>query len=241
MNRTEGAICRGELRLSQPERGYRFNVDSLILADFVGREMPASTRQCVDLGAGCGVVGLLLARRHHQLNVSLVEIQPGLAELARYNARDNGLHQNVEVMELDLRALDPAQLPAPQAVVSNPPFYRAGTGRLNPDPGMATARHEVSCTLADLCACAGRLLTRGGRLYLVHIMERQDDVLSALALAGFTAKIMRRIQPLPGREANRFLVMAEKEGEGGLVQQQPLLVRGQPGVYSEEMKVILRE
>ena len=241
MEQTEGTICRGELRIAQPAEGYRFNLDSLLLADFAGRWLPDGCRRGVDLGAGCGVVGLLLARRHPALTMWLVEIQPELAELARGNARTNGLQHRVEVMEQDLRALDPAPPPRPTIVVSNPPFYRRGAGRLNPDPLVAAARHELTCTLNDLCAAGGRILGRGGRFCLVHIMERLDEVLGELADAGIAPAVLRKIQPLPGREASRFLVMGEKGGDGEMVEGAPLLVREAPGVYTDEVKGILRE
>ncbi len=238
---TEGEICRGELRLTQPARGYRFNLDSLLLADFAWRWLPDGGRRAMDLGAGCGVVGLLLARRDPDLAVILVELQPALAELARRNAEQNGLGQKVEVLEADLASLDPAGQARPQLVVSNPPFYPQGSGRLNPDPQVATARHELACTLADLCDCAGRLLAPGGRFSLVHLRERMEEVLESLNAASLAPRILRKIQPLPDRPANRFLVMAEKGWGGGLEEEAPLLVREAPGVYTEETKGILRE
>ena len=60
---TVDAICRGAVTLAQPRRGYRFNIDSVLLADFTRRIVSSPVEDLVvDLGAGCGVVGLLLAR-----------------------------------------------------------------------------------------------------------------------------------------------------------------------------------
>ena len=242
MDRDEGAICRGELRLSQPRSGYRFNVDSLLLADFASRSLPEDPAgRILDLGAGCGVVGLLLARRSPGLQVTLVEIQQELACLARHNAGVNGLQERVEVLNEDLRTLELRWPERPSLAVCNPPFYRVGQGRLNPDPQAAMARHELACTLDDLCRCAGRLLARDGKVCLVHIMERRDEVLASLHAAGLRPRAWRRILPTPGRDARRFLIMARRGG-GAEIEELPALVeRERHGGYTEEMKRILRE
>lgn len=242
MNRSEGTICRGELRLFQPHQGYRFNVDSLILADFAQGWLPEDPEgRTIDLGAGCGVIGLLLARRCPDRSITLVEIQKELANLACHNARENGLEERVDVLSKDLRELESCWDPPPGLIVCNPPFYRVGTGRLNPNPQAAMARHELAGTLDEICQCAGRLLGRGGKFCLVHIMERKGEVLTSLTCAGLQPRIFQRILATPGHDALRFLIMAERHGGTELEELPPLVERERPGVYTREMKQILRE
>jgi tRNA1Val (adenine37-N6)-methyltransferase len=93
---------RGKLALWQPIQGYRFSIDAFLLADFARQVVRESGGGLVDLGAGCGVIGLALARET-TANATLVELQPRLAELCRINARHNGLSDRVEVVEGDLR------------------------------------------------------------------------------------------------------------------------------------------
>ena len=68
------SIGRGALELEQPREGYRFNIDPVILADFAAARA-VSPERIVDLGAGVGIVGLLLALRFPAARVLLVELQ----------------------------------------------------------------------------------------------------------------------------------------------------------------------
>ena len=244
MNHTTDQICRGELMLRQPARGYRFNVDALILAHFAGRFLDEGGGPICDLGAGCGVVGLLLAARNEGCAVTLVELQAELAALARQNIMLNGLSQRARLVEQDLRALQAADAGAPaRLVVSNPPFFRLDRGRPSPDPQLAMARHEVALSLQELVAAAARLQEGGaGQLAMIHAADRRTEVLTELRLAGLEPRLVRDVAPSPEGEPVRFLVLAGGQRSAGPPQQEPaLVIHDAPGVYSAEMKRVLRE
>lgn len=239
MDLTIDTVCRGELTLAQPRRGYRFNVDSVILADFAHKHAPVP-RCVVDLGAGCGVVGLLLARRWPDVRVVLVELQQELAELAAGNASRNGLAGRVEVLQGDLRQAESWRVHRPQLVVTNPPFFRTEVGRASPNPQIAVAKHEVNCTLEQLLeACAAGLGPQGA-VAMIHAHERLDEIIDGLQRHGMGPRQIRGVMPLPGRPCTRVLVHAAR-GDARPEQLPPLLVESRPEVYSPEMRHILRE
>jgi tRNA1Val (adenine37-N6)-methyltransferase len=235
---TVDLIRRGELALEQPRRGYRFNVDALILADFAATVMPAPGL-VVELGAGCGVVGLLLARRLPQVRVVLVELQSELAALAAANVQRNDLSDRVRVMEGDLRTVALWSDTAPDLVVSNPPFFRAGAGRTSAHPQVATARHEISCSLEQLASAAAAGLTSGGQLAIIHAMSRYEEVVKALGKRGLIVTRRREVRPLPERPANRVLVLAARDSPLAAQAEPPLIVEERPGRYTEDMADIL--
>ena len=115
----------GELTLTQPARGYRYSLDPFLLAGFC---RPRPRERILDLGAGVGVIGLLLARRHPTVRVVGIELQPELARHAAENARASGLAARVHVVRADLREA-PRFLPPEHfnRVVANPPFRRPGS------------------------------------------------------------------------------------------------------------------
>ncbi|NDY42467.1 tRNA1(Val) (adenine(37)-N6)-methyltransferase [Dissulfurirhabdus thermomarina] len=219
---TEDHLAADGLRLLQPRRGYRFSLDALLLADFA-RLRPGD--RVADLGTGCGVVALVLARRHPRITVTAVEIQPRLAALARENARRNGLDRRVSVVEADMAGL-PAEVPAGtfDHVVANPPFRPPGAGRLCPDPEEAQARHEIRVDLGGLVAAARRLLRPGGRLTLVYAAERAVDLLTALRGARIEPKRLRWVHPGPGAPARLLLVEACRDAGVELAVLPPLVL-----------------
>jgi tRNA1Val (adenine37-N6)-methyltransferase len=126
-------------------------------------------------------------------------------------------------------------------VISNPPFFRADSGRASPCGQLAAARHEVHCSLEQLLAAAAAGLSEGEVLLMVHSMDRIAEIERELSRKGFGALRLRGIRPLPGRPCTRVLVRATL-GEGGDREElDPLEVHQQPGVYSPEMQRILGE
>lgn len=216
----------GELRLNQPRHGYRFSQDALLLADFV--ELPPAAR-VVDLGTGCGVVALRLARKTRCERILGIEIQPELAHLAHENACLNGLGSRVEIICQDMRSLTRQQLGgAVDTVVSNPPFRQLLSGRLNPDIQNAIAHHELKITLAELVATARELLSDGGRLVLIYTSDRLVDLLAGMRRQAIEPKRLQVVHASRGREAQRVLVEGVKKGRNGLTVLPPLFLDRPP-------------
>lgn len=228
----------GPVRLLQRRDGYRFTLDAVLLAGFALKG--SAPRRVVDLGAGCGVVGLLLAKWAPIDEMALIEIQPSLASLARRNAALNG-SDGTTVVEADLRRL-PESIPEASwdLVVTNPPWYEAGRFRLNPDSEKAIARHEVQCTLADIALSARRLLQHDGRLAAVLPVQRLGHWYAALDSASLHVSRLRFVHPRAGADAN--VVLAEATPARGLVSvESPLIVHGEDGGWTDEVAGVLGE
>lgn len=232
------AFLGGRLKVKQHRNGYRFSLDSVLLADFA-RFKPGD--RLVDLGAGCGIVALMTALLHPGLSAVAVEIQPELAALARANAADNRLADRVMVIEGDLRRLTRAAVGAVSHVLANPPYHRPGTGRVNPDDEKAAARHEILANLEDFIAAARRLLDLGGRFTAIYPAERSVDLICGLRQAGLEPKRLRPVHPHPGAPAGHVLLDAVRGTGPGLSVEAPLHVReSSAGPYSPEVAVMLR-
>jgi len=230
---------RGGLSLRQPERGYRYSLDPFLLADFCS---PRRGERILDLGAGVGVIGLLLARRHPTVRVTGIELQPDLALFAAENARSNSLDGRCRIIRGDLRAA-PRFLPPEHfhRVVANPPFRRPGSGATPPDPGRANARQELTFTIADLAVTASALLRFGGTLCAIHLAERLPELCRALDESGFAPKKLRLIAPYAASAARLCLISAIKGGRPGLCVLPQLVLHQPGGQYTEEVAAMLLE
>jgi tRNA1Val (adenine37-N6)-methyltransferase len=236
---TVDSICRGELFLEQPRRGYRFNVDAVILASFAERALDHPAREVVDLGAGVGVVGLLLARRWPESHVTLLELQPRLAELAESNVARNGLEGRVSVRCADLRDLRSWPETSPDLVVSNPPFFKAGASRPSSDPERSIAKHETACALDELVTAVAARLEDGAAFGIIYPAHRTEELLLRLREHRIGPRLLRPVQPLPERAPARVLVLAVRGWTGPRTDAPVLLVSTRPGEYSREMQGIL--
>jgi len=234
---TRDTIYRGRLTVVQPRAGYRFALDALLLADFA-RVRPG--QRVVDLGAGVGVVALALAYRMEHGRILAVEIQPRLAACARENARINGLDSVVEVLETDWGNLDLAAIGGPvQHVAVNPPYRKVGTGRLNPDPEEALARHELRGSLTSAARIAARLLEAGGLLSVIFPATRLAILLGAIEAAGMAPKRLRLVHSRPEESARLALVEARLGGGEELEVLPPLWVYREGNRYSAEVETLL--
>lgn len=226
---TRDAALRGQLHLLQPLRGYRYTVDPLLLVDFVV-ETAKSHRgplQLVDLGAGCGVLGLALLRRLPTARLTAVELQPRLAELARRNAVGNGMEDRTTVVELDVA--DPKQAKRVAGgrfdwVVSNPPYGAIGRGATSPDEESAIARHELRLPLQRLCQEMKRMLRPEGMGAVIYPAARLSELLSALTSVGLAARRLKAIHPRAGEPATRVMLsFQKKKAQGAMVLEPPLM------------------
>ena len=161
-----------------------------------------------DLGTGSGALLLLLARRAEGLALTGIDIDPLSARIARENLESNGLPG--EILTGDLRR---ESLPAGDfdLVVSNPPYFPVGSWKSG-----GPTRSEEFCTLAELCAAAGRLVKNGGRFSLCHRPERLVDVLCALRAHGLEPKRLKLISHWPGHPPSLLLAEGVKQGKPGL-------------------------
>lgn len=218
----------------QKKSGYRFSLDAIILAGLT--ELRAGDR-VADLGAGCGIVSLMLACRFPSCSFLGVESQESLASLAERNVILNGLNGRIEIRADGMQNL-PRQL-SPQSfavVVSNPPYRPLGSGRLNPLEEKAIARHELHGSLKLVVKTADYLLPPGGRLALIYPSWRLAHLCCLLRSCHLEPKIMRLIHSRPGEEAKLVWMEARKNGGEELKVLPPLLVYQDQGEYCAEMQ-----
>jgi tRNA1Val (adenine37-N6)-methyltransferase len=234
---TEDTFFQGRVLIRQPKSGYRFSLDAPILA-FHAR--PKSGETVVDLGTGCGVVSLLMAWREKNIRVVGVEIQKELAALAEANVAANGMEDRITILHTDIRALSERDLRFPvDRVVSNPPYRRISSGRLNPNSQRAVARHEVSITLSELLHTVKRILKTGGSFFVIYLAERLPDLFGHLEKEGLQPKILRALHSNKSSPAKICLVEAVKGAQPGIQIDPPLFIYDSAGVYSREIQEML--
>jgi tRNA1Val (adenine37-N6)-methyltransferase len=190
----------------------------------------------VDLGTGCGILPLLLSQTTKPHSFVGVEIQKELAELANKNVRLNHLEDRVWILQKDFRELKEAFPPGSfDVVLSNPPYRKYRTGRVNPAMDKAIARHEIRGTLEDLISIASYLLPPKGRCYLIFPALRTVDLLVVLRSQKLEPKRLQFVHPHIGEEAKFILSESIKDSGVELKVMDPLILpRDESGCLSTD-------
>jgi len=212
----------GRLRLIQSRSGYRFSIDAILLSQFVTAR---KGDVLVDLGTGCGIIPLILLLTspiHYALGL---ELQWPLADQASRNVRLNGFGGNMAVVLGDIRQ-PPLRPHFADVVVCNPPYRKKESGRINPDPQRAIARHEIRASLEDILSAARELLKPKGRLAMIYPAFRLADVLWKMRKFRLEPKRVRVVYPGLSSEAKLVLIEACLEGRGGLKILPPIIEQG---------------
>ncbi|MED5465473.1 MAG: methyltransferase [Myxococcota bacterium] len=233
---TQDALLRGELSLWQPARGqgYRFNLDPVLLSGF---SRPRG--RVLELGAGCGVLGLLLLKRGRAEQVTFVERQPALAALCERNLKENGFADRGRVICGDLRELT---LEAHEGVVFNPPYFAANSGRPSSGVGRDEARFERHGTLRDFVEVSFGVTRAGGSVDVVLRAERFAELGELAKELGGGVVRARPVIARSGDASRHYLVELSGQASDGVEELPPLILhRGAEREFSDEVKELLGE
>lgn len=220
------------LRIIQNDSGFRFGTDSVLLAGFANVNR---REKALDLGAGTGVIGILLAARTGA-EITAVEIQKEQCDMARRSVELNG--QNIRTVEADMRT---AHLILGQgafdAAVCNPPYFPAGGGTVS-EKGEAghkgAATHDILCTLRDVAESASRLIKFGGKFFMCCPASRLAEAMYELKKSGLEPKRLRLVSSNAEKAPYLALIEAKKGAAPGLVLEKQLNITNPDGSYTEE-------
>ncbi len=216
----------GSLRVLQKKRGYRFSVDAVLLSQF---SKIRKNEKVMDLGTGCGILPLLLSQTTKAHSFVGVEIQKELADLAKKNVQLNHLQDRISILQKDFRDLKDTYPPGSfDVVLSNPPYRKYRTGRVNPAMEKAIARHEIKGTLEDLISIASHLLPSKGRCYVIFPALRTVDLLAVLRSQRLEPKRLQFVHPHFEENAKFILSESIKESGVELKVMDPLILQSHP-------------
>jgi len=228
-------LILGNMRVIQSAQGYRFSIDAVLLAHFAD----LVCQQVIELGAGSGVISLLMAWRAPQARFKAIEIQAAMVDRARRTMVLNGMEERIEVLQADIREIEQV-LPggAADLVLSNPPFWRKGEGKISANEEAAIARHELNLTLEELVSKGSYLLRQGGKMAIIHRAERLEEAMDTFRRHKMPMRRLRMVHSFIEKEARLVLIEAEKNRPGPLHIMPPLVIYDQVGEYGRELREI---
>ncbi|GHV29289.1 SAM-dependent methyltransferase [Clostridia bacterium] len=214
---------------------HRFGTDAFLLANFAA---PRNNEVVLDLCSGCGIIGFLLFLTKKPKLIHAVEIQKEAVDLMNLTVTENKL-ANFDVQLGDLRDLDSNAFKGEDMnlIVCNPPYKAECSGLLNKKEDAAIARHEVMCTINDVCKVANKLLGVGGRLCLCQRSERLVDTLVAMRAHKIEPKRIRFVSSKIEKSPWLFLIEGRRLGRPFLRVEPLLFLEDDFGATPELLKI----
>ncbi len=235
---TVESLFGGRLKILQKKRGYRYTIDSILLAHFVEHK---AEERLLELGAGSGVISLVLAYRCPTIHVTGIEIQEDLAGMAGRSVLLNSMQGRVKVLHGDARkAEDFLEARSYDAAVFNPPYRKMGSGKMNPQAEKALARHVITGSVRDFLRAAAHALKPGGRVCLIYPCLRMVEAVHQMRSKKLEPKRLCMVHSRPGSRGDFILVEGLKGGGEELSVLPPLFIYEKNGGYSEELEAMFR-
>ena len=198
----------GGFTLQIPPQGFPLSTDSLVLAHFV--KLPKNAK-VLDLGAGCGTLGLMLCAKDPGCHVTGVEIDPAAHAAALENIARNELDARMSSICADLRQFVPDH-GVFGVCISNPPYFSGGIASAT----HPVARQDDCCPPEILFAAAGRALKFGGDFFLVHKPERLAELITCGSRVQLEAKRLLLVRHRLHSDISLILLQFRKGAKPGL-------------------------
>lgn len=245
----------GGLMLKQDPDEFCFGVDAVLLADFAN-SICSRFGYAVDLCTGTGVIPFILSykAKGRYDHITGIDVQESSVKMARESCLINGLEESIGFFQLDVAEINHAddlgrligdaewmkaiREGGVDMVTINPPYVAKGSGMVNGNMGKFIARQETTVDLEGFIRASSKLLKRKGHFFMVHRPSRLVDVLYFCRKHRLEPKTLRFVSPGKDKEPNIMLVHCIREGGKELKVMKELVVYGNDGDYSEEIKKI---
>lgn len=222
------------LKIIQNKEGFCFGIDSVLISDFAKDIKNNSIG--ADLGTGTGIIGILLSAKTKVKKIYGIEVQKDVADMARRSIELNGLDDKFEVININIKNIgEKLERESLDFIVTNPPYKKLCTGKVNENEYKYISRHECSANLEDFIKTSKYLLKDKGILYMVHRPERLVDIMELMRKYKMEPKKIRLVYSTIDKDANLVLIKAVKNARAFLKIEKPLIIYDENGEYTDEI------
>ena len=233
---TRDYLLDKQIKIFQPEDGYRTSSDAVLLSSLVTVK---NGDTILDVGSGTGGISLCLAQRLKDYNPKIVglELQKDLAELANLSAKENNFADFLQYINVDIREKIPLENCSFHHVVTNPPYAQNDMPSPNESKAFAHNHHDFS--LAKWLEFCLKMLRPFGFLYVIHRAEALEEILFTLHKKAGNIQLFplysKKWQP-----AKRIMLIAQKDSKTPLKIHPPFVTHSADGSYTAVAEKILR-
>ena len=247
------------LKIIQNEDGFCFGIDSVLLSDFAKDIRNNSVG--VDLGTGTGIISILLSAKTQLAKIIGVEIQKDVADMATRSVELNNLQNKIEILNINIKEIkqnkynketnilkennekinkmklieNKLQREKFDFIVTNPPYKKVDTGKVNKNEYKYISKHEITARLEDFLEISKYLLKDKGSFYMVHRPDRLVDIIELMRKYKIEPKKIRLVYSSIEKEPSLVLIKGIKNANSFLKIDRPLIIYNENGEYTEEI------
>lgn len=218
------------LFILQKEKAFRFGTDAVALSNYAAKYIYKG-KKVLDIGTGTGIIPILLSAKTGAAEFVGVEIQEDIADMARRSVDLNIANgtlspDRIKIINNDIKemAADRSWYDQFDCVVTNPPYYKLGTGYLNDRDSLLLARHEMTCTLDDIICASSRMLKQLGRFMMINRPERLADTIESMRKHGLEPKEIQFVYSQATQRPVMFLIYGVRGGGRQLIVEKGLVI-----------------
>jgi len=226
-------FLEGSITVYQPKKGFRFGIDSVLLAHFLNLK---PKELILEVGAGSGIISLIALKRFPKCKIFALELEDIFVECLKKNLIENNMQDKLFVIHGDIKEY-PFKRETFDVIFSNPPYFKSEAGRKSPYEIENIARREREFNLDEFLKNISNLLKNRGRFYLIFTALRLAELIYLLKKHKLEPKVLRLVYSYPGSEARLVLLLAIKNAGEEVRILPPLFIYTSPkGPYTEEVK-----
>ena len=228
-----------ELFLYQPSKGYRYNSDTHFLYNFIKINLQKYKNikgDILDIGSGSGILGLLLKRKYHKLNLYQIEIQDEFAFLSTKNTSINNLSSTLyqdDFLNYDFNQKF-------DYIVSNPPFYSSNVIK-SENNSLKIARYSDSLPLKDFIQKVSKILTPKGKFFFCYDAKELDNIIKYISNTNLNIEVIQFLHPTDEKTATLVMVYAKLNSKSQLQILPPLIMFDKNQQFTQTVQNIYEE
>lgn len=205
-----------QLELYQLKNGYRYNSDTLFLYDFISANKLRG--DILDVGCGCGILGLLVAR-DNEIKLTGIDIDPLNVQISQHNASVNGITAEFITGDFSEFKSDIKF----DFIISNPPFYHTNVTK-SQNKHIANSRYSDFLSLEEFLASCNRNIKPKGVLYFCYDAKQIGDIIPLLSKFKLNLTKLKFIYSKDNQNAKLVLIEAKKSSKSLCEILPPLIV-----------------
>ena len=229
-----------DLKIVQNTDWFKFSIDSVLLSNFV--KITKNTTNIIDFCTGNAPIPLILSTKT-RANITGVEIQKDVYNLAKKSIEINNLQDRIEILNMDVKDIaQKYESDSFDLITCNPPYFKLKESSIiNDNDIKSVARHEIYINLDDIFKVARKILKNNGTIAIVHRTDRLIDIIDCMKKNNIEPKRLQLVYPKFNKESNIVLIEGAKNGKSSLKVLPPIYVHDEDENYLEEIKKMFEE